>query len=147
MEHQYCGLFDPASKAIASRHTEQARLQALNRATVAGIQDPMKRAKMAVQAALQVGYDGKIRKYRDFIDAGVKLTPLIISTGCTLHNEFRKALKAIIPDGLLRSGVLADISVYMARGRAQLYCNVLEGIEKTVLISPVHYIVVPKTYI
>ena len=83
---------------------------------------------MAIQAALQVGYDGKMRKYRDAIAAGVKLTPLIISTGCTLHNEFRKALKAIIPDGLLRSGVLTDISVYMARGRAQMYCNVLEDI-------------------
>ena len=58
----------------------------------------------------------------------IKVFPLIISTGCTLHNEFRKALKSIIPDGLLRSGVLTDISVYMARGRAQLYCNVLEGI-------------------
>ena len=43
-----------------------------------------------------------------------------------MHAEFRKALKVIIPDGLLRSG-LTDISVYMARGRAQLYCNVLEG--------------------
>jgi len=128
MEHSYCGLLDIASKVIASRHTEPARLQALNRATVAGIIDPQKRARMAIQAALQVGYDGKMRKYRDAIAAGVKLTPLIISTGCTLHNEFRKALKAIIPDGLLRSGVLTDISVYMARGRAQLYCNVLEDI-------------------
>jgi hypothetical protein len=128
MEHSYCGLFDLMSKAIASRHTETARLQVLNRATVAGIIDPQKRAGMAIQAALQVGYDGKMRTYRDAIAAGIKVFPLIISTGCTLHNEFRKALKSIIPDGLLRSGVLTDISVYMARGRAQLYCNVLEGI-------------------
>ena len=130
MEHPYCGLLDIASKSVPARHTELARLQALNRATVDGILDPQKRAKMEIQAALQVGYDGKLRKYRDFIDAGVKLIPLIISTGCTLHNEFRKALKAIIPDGLLRSGVMTDISVYMARGRAQLYCNVFEGIKK-----------------
>ena len=128
MEHPYCGLFDLMSKAIASRHTETARLQVLNRATVAGILDPQKRARMAIQAALQVGYEGKIRTYRDAIAAGIKVFPLVISTGCTLHNEFRKALKAIIPDGLLRSGVLTDISVYMARGRAQLYCNVLEDI-------------------
>ena len=93
----YCGLLDLMSKAIASRHTETARLQALNRATVAGILDPQKRARMAIQAALQVGYDGKIRTYRDAIAAGVKIIPLIISTGCTLHNEFRKALKSIIP--------------------------------------------------
>ena len=51
--------------------------------------------------AIQVGYNGKMRKYRDAIAAGVKLTPLTISTGCTLHNEFHKPLKAIIPDGLL----------------------------------------------
>ena len=127
MEHSYCGLFDLMSKAIASRHTETARLQVLNRATVAGIIDPQKRAGMAIHAALQVGYDSKMRTYRDAIAAGIKVFPLIISTGCTLHNEFRKALKSIIPDGLLRSGVLTDISVYMARGRAQLYCNVLEG--------------------
>ena len=54
---------------------------------------------MAIQAALQVGYDGKMRSYREAIAAGVKITPLIISTGCTLHSEFRKTLKAIIPDG------------------------------------------------
>ena len=126
-EHQYCGLLDIASKVVASRHTEAARLQAFNRATVAGILDPQKRARMAIQAALQVGYDGKMRSYREAIAAGVKITPLIISTGCTLHSEFRKALKAIIPDGLLRSSVLTDISIYMARGRAQLYCSVLEG--------------------
>ena len=127
MEHAYCGLLDLASKVIASRHTEPARLQALNRATIAGNLDPQKRARLAIQAALQVGYDGKVRTYRNAIAAGIKVVPLIISTGCTLHNEFRKALKSIIPDGLLRSGVLTDISVYMARGRAQLYCNVLEG--------------------
>ena len=126
-EHQYCGLLDIASKVVVSRHTEVARLQAFNRATVAGILDPQKRARMAIQAALQVGYDGKMRSYREAIAAGVKVTPLIISTGCTLHNEFRKALKAIIPDGLLRSGVLTDISIYMVRGRAQLYCSVLGG--------------------
>ena len=79
---------------------------------------------MAIQAALQVVYDGKMCSYHEAITAGVKVTPLIISTGCTLHSEFRKA---IIPDGLLRSGVLTDISIYMARGRAQLYCSVLEG--------------------
>ena len=128
MAHAYCGLSDLMSKVIASRHTETARLQALQRATVAGIIDPQKRARMAIQAALQVGYEGKMRTYRNAINAGVKVFPLIISTGCTMHAEFRKALKAIIPDGLLRSGVLTDISVYMARGRAQLYCNVLEDI-------------------
>ena len=147
MEHPYCGLLDIASKSVPARHTELARLQALNRATVAGILDPQKRAKMEIQAALQVGYDGKLRKYRDFIDAGVKLIPLIISTGCTLHNEFRKALKAIIPDGLLRSGVMTDISVYMARGRAQLYCNVLEGILKKLTDFTCTLFIVPKTFI
>ena len=35
MEHSYCGLLDLASKVIGARHTEPARLQALNRATVA----------------------------------------------------------------------------------------------------------------
>ena len=64
-----------------------------------------------------------MRSYREAIAAGVKGTPLIISTGCTLHSEFRKALKAIIPDGLVRSGVLTGI-VLQCIGRHVNNCTV-----------------------
>ena len=90
-EHQYCGLLNIASKVVASRHTEVVRLQFINRATVAGILDPQKPSSMVIQAAQQAGYDGKMRSYLEAITTGVNFTRFIISTGCTLHSDFRKA--------------------------------------------------------
>jgi hypothetical protein len=41
-----------------------------------------------IEAALQIGMDNKIRTYGEAIGQGVRLLPLVISSGGTLHKKF-----------------------------------------------------------
>ena len=81
----------------------------------------MELTKIEIQAALQVGYDSKIYKYRHAIGLGINISPLIISAGGTLHSAYKKFLKQSFPSDDLRNGLMMDMSIYLARRRAQLY--------------------------
>jgi len=98
-----------------------ARQAARTKADRDGVVDPIKVAKLEIQAALQVGYDGKLYKYRHAIRLGINIVPLIVSTGGTLHTEYSKFIKEAFPNDDLRNGLMMDMSVYLARRRAQLY--------------------------
>ena len=66
-------------------------------------------------------------KYRHAIALGIKLVPLLVSTGGTLHLTYKKILKEALPNNDLRNGLMMDMSIYLARRRAQLYnANVLD---------------------
>ena len=124
---KHTGLFDVMTKVVAAPHTDQARHAARTKAARDGIVDPVKIANLEIQAALKVGYDGKLYKYRHAIQIGIKLVPLIVSTGCTLHATYKKFLKEALPNDDLRNGLMMDMSIYLARRRAQLYnANVLD---------------------
>ena len=89
--------------------------------------DSVKIANLEIQAALQVGVDGKLYKYRHAIALGIKIVPLLVSTGGTLHSTYKKFLKDALPNADLRNGLMMDMSIYLARRRAQLYnANVLD---------------------
>ena len=64
--------------------------------------------------------DDKIRTYRDAIGQGVRLLPLVISSGGTLHKTFYEYLKAMIPDQQARRGLCTDVSIALVRARAEL---------------------------
>jgi len=115
------GLFDLMTKVVAAPHTIPARQAARTKAARDGVVDPVKIANLEIQAALQVGYDGKTYKYRHAIRMGIKLVPLIISSGGTLHSVYKKFMKEALPSADLRNGLMMDIAIYLARRRAQLY--------------------------
>ena len=124
---KHTGLFDVMTKVVAAPHTDQARNAARTKAARDGIVDRVKIANLEIQAALKVGYDGKLYKYRHAIQIGIKLVPLIVSTGGTLHAIYKKFLKEALPNDDLRNGLMMDMSIYLARRRAQLYnANVLD---------------------
>ena len=115
------------TKVAAAPHTGQARQAARTKAARDGVVDPAKIANLEIQAALQVGFDGKLYKYRHAIALGIKLVPLLVSTGGTLHATYKKFLKEALPNNDLRNGLMMDMSIYLARRRAQLYnANVLD---------------------
>ena len=121
------GLFDVMTKVVAAPHTDQARHLARTKAARDGVVDSVKIANLEIQAALQVGFDGKLYKYRHAITLGIKLVPLIVSTGCTLHSAYKKFLKEALPNADLRNRLMMDMSIYLARRRAQLYnANVMD---------------------
>jgi len=121
------GLFDVMTKVIAAPHTGQARQAARAKAARDGVVDSVKIANLEIQAALQVGVDGKLYKYRHAIALGIKIVPLLVSTGGTLHSTYKKFLKDALPNADLRNGLMMDMSIYLARRRAQLYnANVLD---------------------
>ena len=72
---------------------------------------------------MKVGYDQKIYKYRFASQAGIKVLPLIISTAGVMHSTFYKFIHKIFPDSILRSKVLLDITVALARGRGLIYAR------------------------
>ena len=115
------GLFDVMTKVAAARQAARTK------AARDGVVDPAKIANLEIQAALQVGFDGKLYKYRHAIALGIKIVPLLVSTGGTLHSTYKKFLKEALPNNDLRNGLMMDMSIYLARRRAQLYnANVLD---------------------
>jgi hypothetical protein len=119
--HEFYGKFDIMAKAVLSPHTENARRQAETQAVQEGVQDVLKLKRRQLQAALQVGVDYKANKYAAAARNGIKVTPLLISSGGTMHKTMFKALKKIIPDGNQRRWLLLDIAISLVRGRAQVY--------------------------
>ena len=128
-QHEYYGLFDIMTKVTSSSHTKEERDRAEAMARQEGVQDNEKIRRREIQAALQVGFAQKIRKYRDAKAAGIQVNPMIISTAGTLHKVMYKVFKKWFPDSNQRRGLLLDIAVFMARGRGQLYARDLGIIE------------------
>ena len=88
------------------------------------------------QAALQIGVDSKRTKYAEAARNGIKVTPLLISSGGTMHKIMYKALKTIFPDGNQRRWLLLDIAISLVRGRAQVYARDL-GIARQIAADDV----------
>ena len=84
----------------------------------------IKICRKEIQASLQLGVAFKDRKYAAAKAAGIRLTPLLISTGGSLHTTTYKFFKKTFPDIALREKVLTDIPVALARGRANLYNDI-----------------------
>ena len=80
------------------------------------------RRRMELQAAVQMGNDLKVNK--DVATAaGIKMTPLIITTAGTMHKVVYKALKKFFLDGNQRRWVLKDIAIFLARSRGSVYAR------------------------
>ena len=69
---------------------------------------------------IKIGVDNKLRTYRDAMDQGVRLQPLVISSGGTMHKNFYHYLKAMIPDQQARRSLCTDMSIALVRARAEL---------------------------
>ena len=123
------GVYDIMTKAATSRHTEAARQKAVEEAHAEGITDIAKIWKREIQAALQIGYESKLNKYKDALAAGIKINPLLISTAGTMHKAMHKFFKKLIPNANQRSCVLMDIAIFLAKGRGQIYSRNLEVLE------------------
>jgi len=126
------GLSDIMTKVVVSAHTKEKRRIALTKATADGITDITKRKEKEIQAALQIGVEQKEHGYSRAKAEGINVIPLLISTGGTFHKIFYKWLKKAFPDTTQRRGVIADIAIILARGRAQIYnlnLNMLEMAE------------------
>ena len=119
--HPYYGMFDVMTKVVFSVHASSARDKARIEAQLAGITDPIKICRQEIQAALHIGVAYKNHKYAEATAAGRTVTALLISTGGTLHSTTYKFLKKTFPDINHRHKLLTDISVALARGRANLY--------------------------
>ena len=117
------------TKVVSSLHTQEERDRAEAKARQEGLQDNEKIRRREIQAALQVGFAQKIRKYSAAKAAGIQVNPMIISTAGTLHKVMYKVFKKWFPDSNQRRGLLLDIAVFMARGRGQLYARDLGIIE------------------
>jgi len=122
--HHYYGMFDIMTKVVFSVHASNAREASRIQAQLEGIVDPIKICRKEIQASLHLGVAFKERKYAAAKAAGIKLTPLLISTGGSLHTTTYKFIKKTFPDETLRAKVLTDISVALARGRANLYNDI-----------------------
>ena len=109
------------TKVVFSVHASSARDKARIEAQLAGITDPIKICRQEIQAALHIGVAYKNHKYAEATAAGRTVTALLISTGGTLHSTTYKFLKKTFPDINHRHKLLTDISVALARGRANLY--------------------------
>ena len=118
-DNAYFGFVDITVKAVLGVHTEQARAKARAESE---LQDhgKLKSTRAEIEAALQLGADAKRYTYREAIAQGAKFRPLVISSGGTLHKEFYKYLKAMIPDPQVRSNLCTDVSIALVRARAEL---------------------------
>ena len=125
------GKLDFQGKAALSNHTAQARQQAETKAREEGITDIVKIGQKQLQAALQVGYDQKIRKYAQAKKYGIVVTPLVFSSGGTMHKIMYKIVKKTFPDSNQRSWLLLDIAVCLLRARAQIYARELHVLEES----------------
>jgi hypothetical protein len=76
-----------------------------------------------------IGVDFKVNKYAAATAAGIKMTPLLITTAGTMHKTMYKAMKKFFPDGNQRRWVLMDIAIFLARGRGQVYARDLGILE------------------
>lgn len=133
-QHEFYGLFDFMTKVVFSTHTAAARANAATKALQDGITDPIKIARKRIQAALEVGVAQKKRNYEEAAAMGIKVTALLISTGGTMHKTFYRFIRKLFSDSTLRSRVLTDISVALARGRANLYRHVYRTEAATLLV-------------
>ena len=112
-------------KAANSAHTLQERLKARAKATAQNLSDPIKIKHRELQAALEIGVRSKKLIYQHAANEGITVTPLLISTGGTLHKTTYKFFKKLIPDSDQRRWLLTDIAIILARARAQIYaCNI-----------------------
>ena len=74
---------------------------------------------------LEVGVRSKKQTYAYAATQGKKVTPLLLSTGGTLHKTTYHFLEKIIPDSSQRRWLQTDIAIILARARAQIYaCNI-----------------------
>ena len=121
--HEFHGLFDIMTKVASSRHTQMERDRVLAKAAEDDMNSVEKIRRLELQAAVQMGYDLKVNKYAAATAAGIKLTPLIITTAGTMHKVMYKALKKIFPDSIQRRWVLLDIAIFLARGRGSVYAR------------------------
>ena len=103
-------MHDIAVKTAISNHTANACRQAETQAIQEGVQDILKIRRRQLQAALQIGVDSKRTKYAEAARNGIKVTPLLISSGGTMHKIMYKTLKTIFPDGNQRRWLLLDIA-------------------------------------
>lgn len=127
--HEYHGLFDLMTKVASSKHTQAKRDKAMTDAVEGGEREQQKIRRKEVQAALQIGVDFKVNKYAAATAAGIKMTPLLITTAGTMHKTMYKAMKKFFPDGNQRRWVLMDIAIFLARGRGQVYARDLGILE------------------
>jgi len=125
------GKLDFQGKAALSNHTAQARQKAETKAREEGITDTVKIRQKQLQAALQVGYDQKMRKYAQAKKDGIVVTPLVFSSGGTMHKIMYKIVKKTFPDSNQRSWLLLDIAVCLLRARAQIYARELHILEES----------------
>jgi len=121
--HEFHGLCDIMTKVASSKHTQEERDRVVAKAVEDGVKNEEKIRRMELQAAVQKGYDMKVNKYAAATAAGIKMTPLIITTAGTMHKVMYKALKKFFPDGTQRRWVLLDIAIFLARGRGSVYAR------------------------
>ena len=113
------------SNSIHTLHQVQERLKARAKATAQNLSDPIKIKQRELQAALEIGVRSKKLIYQHAANEGITVTPLLISTGGTLHKTTYQFLKKLIPDSDQRRWLLTDIAIILARARAQIYaCNI-----------------------
>lgn len=118
------GMYDVMTKVVNSQHTVTARNSAEVKARQGSITDIIRICRLRIQAALEVGLKQKKANYVEATAAGIKVTPLLVSTGGTMHKDMHKFIKRLLPDSIVRRKVLTDIAVALARGRANLYRHV-----------------------
>ena len=129
------------TKVVNSAHTQQERTRAINKAITEDKETNITKIKRKeLQAALKVGYDYKENKYKAATEAGIKVTPLIISTGGTMHTKMYKCIKKLIPDSNQRRWFLADIAIILARGRGQLYAYYKLGVAAEGVCYDIRYV-------
>ena len=100
-------------------HTANGRVNARAAAELLG-QGKLGSTRAEIEAALQIGVDDKIRTYGDAIGQGVRLLPLVTSSGGTLPKKFYQYLKAMIPDQQARRGLGTGVSIALVRARVEL---------------------------
>ena len=105
--------------SVLGVHTANSRANARAAAELLG-QEKLHSTRAEIEAALQIGVDNKFRTYREAIIQGVRLQPLVISSGGTMHKNFYHYLKAMIPDQQARRSLCTDMSIALVRARAEL---------------------------
>ena len=118
-DNVYFGVGDITVKSVLGVHTANSRANARAAAELLG-QEKLHSTRAEIEAALQIGVDNKLRTYRDAIIQGVRLQPLVISSGGTMHKNFYHYLKAMIPDQQARRSLCTDMSIALVRARAEL---------------------------
>jgi hypothetical protein len=70
-------------------------------------------------------------KYAQAKIDGIVVTPLVFSSGGTMHKIMYKIVKKTFPDSNQRSWLLLDIAVCLLRARAQIYARELHVLEES----------------